>query len=455
TLTSYNGSYAAPTAAGSSAVVATVTESGYSGSATGTLTIAKAAASVALTNLVQTYDGTARTAAAVCAPAVAYALTYDGAPAAPTNAGSYTVVAAVTDANYQGGATGTLAVAQAEADVSFDSLTASYDGTGQAAAVSTLPEGLTVAVTYDGSATLPVAVGTYEAIAAVVEANYQGGATDVFTIAKGTAAVTLTGLAQTYDGTPRIAGATTTPGGLTVDLTYAGSATAPTAAGSYAVTGTVADANYAGAATGTLVVAKAAATVSLSDLYYVYDGYAKGATVTTAPAGLAATVTYDGSAALPIQTGSYAVVATVAEPNYQGSATGTLTIAAEGADPFIQWLQDQELDPQDSRYDETADDDGDGMTTFEEYVADTEPDRSDSVLKLSGTYVRAGVSNATGQILFSFPASTGRFYQLLYKTNLFSPMLTNNLGWGIPGMVVTNDSLGAWYGDVRVLLTEP
>ena len=455
TAVSYNGSYTAPSNAGSYTVVATVIEAGYSGSATGTLTIAKATAGVTLTNLAQTYDGAARPAAATCVPAVAYALTYDGSPAAPTNAGSYTVVASITDANYQGGATGTLVVAKAEASVAFDSLAAAYDGTGQAATASTEPEGLTVNLTYDGSAALPVAVGTYAVVAAVVEANYQGGATDVFTIAKGAAAVTLTGLAQTYDGTPKSAGATTTPGGLTVNLTYEGSATAPTAAGSYAVTGTVADANYAGIGTGTLVVAKAAATVSLSGLYHVYDGYAKNATVTTDPVGLNAAVTYDGSATAPSATGSYAVVATLAEANYQGSASGTLTIAAEGEDPFVQWLQDQELDPGDSRYDETADNDGDGMTTYDEYVADTEPDSSNSVLKLSGTYVRAGASNATGKILFTFPASTGRYYQLIYATNLMTPAITSNLGWGVPGMVVTNDSLGAWYGDVRVRLTEP
>jgi len=455
TLVSYNGSYAAPSNAGSYAVVATVTASGYAGSATGTLTIAKAAAGVTLGNLSQTYDGTPRAASATCVPAVAYVLTYDGSSNAPTAAGTCEVVATVSDANYQGGATGTLTVAKAEASVVFDSLMAGYNGTGRSATISTEPAGLTVNLTYDGSAALPVAVGTYEVVAAVDEANYSGGATDTFTIAKGTAAVTLTGLAQTYDGTPKSAGAATTPGGLTVNLTYDGSATAPTAAGSYAVTGNVADANYAGSATGVLTIVKAAATVSLSDLYYVYDGHAKSATVTTAPAGLTATVTYDGSGTLPVQTGSYAVVATIAEANYQGSATGTLTISAEGQDPFLLWLQEQALDPQDSRYDETADDDGDGMTTYQEYVADTAPDSSNQVLRLSGTYGRASASNATGRMVFSFPASTGRFYQLVYSTDLFRTVVTSNLGWGVPGMVVTNASEGIWFGDVRVRLTAP
>lgn len=454
TQISYDGSYTAPTAAGSYTVVATVTESGYSGVATGTLTIAKAAAGVTLGSLSQTYDGTPRAASVTCVPAVPYSLTYDGSPAAPMAAGSYEVVAAVTDANYQGGATGTLTVAKAEGFVSFDGLTVGYDGSAKSALLSSDPAGLTVNVTYDGSATLPVAVGAYEVVGTIADANYFGSSTDIFTIVKGSAAVTLTGLAQTYDGAPKSAGATTEPAGLAVNLTYDGSPTAPTAAGSYAVTGAVADANYAGIGTGTLVVAKASATVSLSGLYYVYDGYAKSATVTTDPAGLSVTVTYDGSAVAPSATGSYAVAAAVSDVNYQGSASGTLTIAPEAGDGFTQWLQEQELDPQDSRYEEGADDDGDGLTTWQEYVADTEPDSSNSVLRLTGAYT-PGAAGGTGKMLFTFPASTGRYYQLIYRTNLFSPTLTNYLGQGVPGMVVTNDSPGAWFGDIRVLLQEP
>jgi large repetitive protein len=55
------------------------------------------------------------------------------------------------------------------------------------------------------------------------------------------------------------------PAGLVVEFTYDGSATAPTAAGSYAVTGTVNEANWQGSATGTLTIAKAAAAVELGE----------------------------------------------------------------------------------------------------------------------------------------------------------------------------------------------
>ncbi len=99
------------------------------------------------------------------------------------------------------------------------------------------------------------------------------------TVNKATATVTLGDLNQTYTGAPRSATATTSPGGLTVNLTYDGSATAPTAAGAYSVTGTINDTNYQGSASGTLNVAK----ITLSVL---------GATVTPK--------TYDGTPAATI-----------------------------------------------------------------------------------------------------------------------------------------------------------
>jgi hypothetical protein len=74
-------------------------------------------------------------------------------------------------------------------------------------------------------------------------------------VAKALAQVVLSGLVQTYDGTPRVVtGASVLPAGLLVAITYNGSATPPTLPGSYAIVGTIVDANYVGTATGTVVV---------------------------------------------------------------------------------------------------------------------------------------------------------------------------------------------------------
>ncbi len=65
-----------------------------------------------------------------------------------------------------------------------------------------------------------------------------------FNVTKATATVSLTGLAQIYNGSQRVAGATTNPLGKTVTFTYDSVSTPPTNAGSYAVVGTINDPIY-------------------------------------------------------------------------------------------------------------------------------------------------------------------------------------------------------------------
>jgi hypothetical protein len=80
----------------------------------------------------------------------------------------------------------------------------------------------------------------------------------------------------------------------------------------------------------TLTVTGTAATVSLTNLTQTYTGAPLTATVTTNPSGLAVSVTYNGSASAPIHPGAYAVVATVTDPGFTGSQSGTLTINQAG-----------------------------------------------------------------------------------------------------------------------------
>ena len=150
------------------------------------------------------------------------------------------------------------------------------------------------------------------------------------------------------------------------------------------------------------------------------------------------------------------VVATVVDPNYEGSATGTLTIAAAPS-AFENWLQNEQgLDRQDPEFAPDEDVDGDGATTWEEFLADTDPADPDSCLVITGSYVAAETSDGTGEIRLQFSASPDRYYQLESCTDLAqaTPEVTN-LGWGVPGMTVTNNSTGSWYGVIRVLLQEP
>ncbi len=323
----YDGAATLPINAGSYAVVGTINDANYAGSTTGTLVIGKAAATVTLADLSQIYTGSGLSAAATTAPGgLTVNFTYDGLATLPINAGSYTVVGTISDANYAGSATGTLVISKAAAIVTLANLSQTYTGNGLSATATTSPGGLAVNLTYDGAATLPVNAGSYAVVGTINDGNYAGSATGTLVIGKAAATVTLADLSQTYTGSGLSATATTSPGGLAVNLTYDGAATLPINAGGYAVLGAINDANYAGSATGTLVIGKAAATVNLANLSQAYTGSGLGATTTTTPAGLAVTVTYDGSATLPVDAGSYIVAATIDDTNYAGSATGTLTI---------------------------------------------------------------------------------------------------------------------------------
>ena len=324
----YNGSATIPTAAGTYTVVATINDANYQGSATGTLVIDKASATVALGSLSQTYDGAAKAATATTTPTgLTVSFTYNGSATIPTAAGSYTVVGTINDANYQGSATSTLVIDKASAAVTLGSLSQTYDGAAKAATATTTPTGLAVTFTYNGSATIPTAADSYTVVGTINDANYQGSATSTLVIDKASAAVTLGSLSQTYDGAAKAATATTTPTGLTVSFTYNGSATVPTSAGSYTLVGTISDANYQGSATGTLVIAQASGAVTLGNLSQTYDGTAKAATAGTTPSGLTVALTYNGSANAPTNAGSYTVIGTINDANYQGSATNTLVIA--------------------------------------------------------------------------------------------------------------------------------
>src|SRR5208283_610391 len=178
---------------------------------------------------------------------------------------------------------------------------------------------------------VPTSAGSYTVVGTINNPNYAGSATGTLVIAPASASVTLGSLSQTYSGSAEAATATTTPSGLAVTFTYNGSTTVPTSAGSYAVVGTINNPNYQGSASGTLVIAPASASVTLGSLSQTYSGSAEAATATTTPSGLAVTFTYNGSTTVPTSAGSYAVVGTINNPNYAGSATGTLVIAPASA----------------------------------------------------------------------------------------------------------------------------
>jgi len=182
TLT-YNGAGTPPVNAGSYTVIASVLDSNYSGGATNVLVISPASANVYLGDLNQTYNGSPCAVNATTSPlGIPLRLTYNALPAVPVNAGVYTVTATIIDPNYVGSAAGTLLVSPRPATVLLGNLDQHTDGTPKPATAATIPPGLAVALTYNGSPVAPSTPGTYTVVGTLTNPNYSGGATDLMVL---------------------------------------------------------------------------------------------------------------------------------------------------------------------------------------------------------------------------------------------------------------------------------
>ncbi len=134
------------------------------------------------------------------------------------------------------------------------------------AVIFTLDESSTGAGTIASNTLTVTAAGTL-----VIDANQAGNgnytaaaqAQVSVVIAKAAATIELSNLSQIYSGSAEAVTATTTPSGLSVNITYNASTTPPTAAGSYSVVATANSADYNATANGTFLIAKAPTVVSL------------------------------------------------------------------------------------------------------------------------------------------------------------------------------------------------
>ncbi|MEI6396412.1 MAG: MBG domain-containing protein, partial [Verrucomicrobiota bacterium] len=432
----------APTNAGSYTVIGTITAPNYAGGATNTLVVSAPPATVTLSNLIQTYNGSARTVSADTIPGgLSLHVTYNGSAIAPVNVGSYTVVALVSSPDYTGGATNTLVVSKGSQAINLElEVTNSIPlnlFTNPIAVTATASSGLPVTLTLGpDSAAVLTETNTLVNIqmAGIItilanqagNANYQAAAQEVVILNVGMAPQTLTfepvpdvpvtngpielnasassGLGVTYTvvsgpaiiidgvliptGSGQIVVVASQPGsigkntigynaappvtrsfnvtllpqaiafgplsdraygsgsfalsatassGLLVGyvssddgvVTISGSKVTLVSAGTVTITASQAGNGVYDPATNVsqvLIVNPGAATVALGGLTQGYNGTARSVTATPTPSGLAVSVTYDGWPSAPTNASSYSVVATITDPNYQGSSSATSRI---------------------------------------------------------------------------------------------------------------------------------
>jgi hypothetical protein len=325
-----------PTNAGSYDVVATINDSQYQGSASGTLVINKAGASLALSNLNQTYDGVAKAVAVATNPngLSGVSVTYDGSTTLPINAGSYSVTVSLSNSNYQApNVNGSLVISKAAATLALNNLNQTYDGVAKAVTVATNPNGLSgVSVTYDGSTSLPINAGSYSVTASLSNSNYQApNVNGTLVISKAAATLALNNLNQTYDGVAKAVTVATNPNGLSgVSVTYNGSANPPSNAGSYAVTASLRNNNnQAPSVDGTLVISKATPQIIWQRPAAIVYGRPLTSAQLNATADVQGTFTYNPASGTVLPVG-------IDLPLFGSfTPTDTLNYSGSGANTFI------------------------------------------------------------------------------------------------------------------------
>jgi len=253
----YNKNPAGATSAGTYELDATVTDPNYVASASAVFTVTKTSADISISGTTHVADGTAKQVVVTTTPAgLNTVVTYNGEGTAPSAAGNYDVVVTIVDTNYIGSFNGAMEILDA-ATITLSDLKQSYTGSALTPTVTTNPAGLNVALTYNKSPNAPTAAGTYEVIATIEDALYEGSAKGVFQVSKGAATITfVAGSLETNWKAPSAAQVTTDPAGLNTVITYNGSTDLPSEPGDYEVVATVVDPNYSGSVTATYSVGK-------------------------------------------------------------------------------------------------------------------------------------------------------------------------------------------------------
>lgn len=292
---------------------------------------------------------------------------FDESTSAPVQVGLYTVKAVSTDPNYVSVRSLDFAITPAPlpgvnwtapGNLTFSGLAKAYSAVAPGVNfLKLLYEKLRGGTVVASGGDAPIEAGTYRVTAISEDPNFDGSATQAFTIqSAGLPAISWTTPASLeFDGLPKAYSASASGvSGFTysyegrVDTSYGPTDAAPVNAGDYTVTATSTDPNYAGTASQTFTITPTALpTLTWSEPSLVFDGTAKTHTASaTWVTGLTysyAGTGYAASSTAPSQPGSYQVTATSADPNFTGSETRSFTITAATL-PAVTWNEPASLD---------------------------------------------------------------------------------------------------------------
>jgi hypothetical protein len=251
----------------------------------------------------------------------------------PTDSGDYTTATATV----------TLMVNKATAAISWAIPAAISYGTALSATQLNASSTVDGTYVYTPAAGMVLGVGTQTLSVTLTPTDgtdYNTATSTVqLTVNKTTAAITLGNLSQTYTGSPLTATATTSPSGLTMNFTYNGNSTAPTAVGSYTVVGTVSDVNYQGSSSSTLVISKATPAITWATPVAIPYGTTLSATQLDANTTVAGTYVYTPAAGTVLSAGSQNLLVTFMPTDLGDytTATVTVTLTVNKATPAITW----------------------------------------------------------------------------------------------------------------------
>jgi hypothetical protein len=333
----YSGDTNAPVNAGFYQAIATVTQPGYEGAATGMLYVARAEpvieftpASSAVATSTVVLSASADSEMAPYYSVVSGPGSITGSNLTFTAGGTSVVVQACVEGNLnwnEGCAQATVQVSYAEMTIHLYNLTNEYTRNSQSPDAVTVPLGMEVSYAYPGISNSPVDVGDYTVVASSANGRWQGSVTSVLTITKATPVIYLfnpgcvnrTTNVLLYAVSQSLAPITnylveSGPGEIYVSnsthyLRFSG-------AGEVAlVSAEAASSNWLATAVTNYIVAfgDEPLALSISNLNAVYDGTGHAADVYW-PEGSGLTsndirVLYNGSTSTPVNAGSYEVLA--------------------------------------------------------------------------------------------------------------------------------------------------